>query len=219
MGTFRIPVTAAESLENLFLEMPETVRVFAREGFGALANLNEEDLGKLATLIPEKFATSAGPDVEELRERLRLPARKANALAIVAAFATAAVTSGEDPSKAIAVGLETKILTPEASVAFQRLIELLKPQGPLIKETIKSQELASEVLPSFERLSTALDLRLRFEGGKIGATVPVVVVHLSTDSRDSQVWFQLQKQDLVHLIAQCEKLLREVEEAERWASR
>jgi hypothetical protein len=194
------------------------VKTFAREGFTALANLSEEDLRELAKLIPEKFATSAGPDVEELKERLRLPARKASALAIVAAFATAAVTSGEDPSKAIAVGLEARILSADASIAFQRLIEQLKPQGPLIKETIKSQELASEVLPSFERLSTALDLRFRFEGGKISATVPVVVAHLRTDSRESQAWFQLQKQDLVHLLAQFEKLLREIDEAERWAS-
>ncbi len=219
MGSFRIPIVAAGGLESMFVSMPDPVKAFAREGFDLLAGLDDTRFTAFASLIKEEIGSSVQIDPEALREKLGISARKARTLSMIASIAAVVVTSSDSSEKAIDAAQAAGVLPPESAAAFDRLVEELRPQEEALRESIRSSELASEVLPSFLDIDTTVDLRLGFDREKVNASIPIVAAHLRTDARDSHVWFQMQKRDVVRLISEFEKLLRQLEEAERWAAR
>jgi hypothetical protein len=219
VGSFRIPIMAPDGLESVFVSMPDPVKSFAREGFALLSELNESRFSTFVSLIKEEIGSPAQPELEALREKLGLNTRKAGTLSMIAAFATVVVTSGESSEKAVQAAEGAGVLPAGSAAAFDRLVQELRPQEAAFRESIKSSELASEILPSFDEIDTTVDLRLGFDREKVSASIPIIVAHLKTDARESHVWFQMQKRDIVRLISQFEKLLKQLEEAERWAAR
>lgn len=55
-----------------------------------------------------------------------------------------------------------------------------------------------------------------FEEGQIAAALPVAVVHMDTDSRGQEVWFQINQRQLERTINELSNALKEIQEAERW---
>lgn len=219
MGSFRIALSDVDRAEALFTSMPDHLKSFARQGLSVIASLNQAQFATFVELVQLNFLSSSDDDTEEMRQKLSLSERQASAATLVGALAIGLVTSGEDTERSIEVATTAQVVTPETAGLFRSLMEALQPQKQTLSETIQSAELASETLPSFNGLDLTLDLRLGFEGSAIKGAVPVVLAHLRTDVRDARVFFQIQKRDIVGLISQLEKILRQVEEAEKWAIR
>jgi hypothetical protein len=62
-----------------------------------------------------------------------------------------------------------------------------------------------------------VDIRIGFDNDEIALAVPVVLVHIDTDSKDQEIWFQMSKGQLKTAIEDLTKILLRVEAAEKWS--
>jgi hypothetical protein len=219
MGTFRIPIHEGDGIHELLSDMPENVKAFAREGFELLPSFEGERFANLVAYLKDGFILRPQPDVDELKETFGFNGRQAGVFVVVLAIITVVITTDENTAKNVETLKEAFNLSGETLDVFTRLIDALQSQKTKLKKTLKESEIASEILPAFSDLHTTVDLRLGFEQGNVKSSVPVVVAYLTTDDRNSRVWFQMQKRDVTRLMSLFEKLLKQIDEVERWATR
>ena len=84
---------------------------------------------------------------------------------------------------------------------------------------VQRSALANELLPSFARLGTTVDLRPGFVEGSVAITVPVALVHLTTDVREHRLWFQITKPQLEHVIRDLKDTVHGMQMVEQWADK
>lgn len=77
--------------------------------------------------------------------------------------------------------------------------------------------LAQAVLPSFQDLQFAFDVRLRMKGDSISVALPIAIGFLQTDVATAHVWFQATKTELEKLARQVNRAIRALDTAQRWA--
>jgi hypothetical protein len=214
-----IPLAAGGKLPEVLAELPGPAKAYLKQGFAALAKFPENRYEELVAIVAE-FVTSAhvftlSPD--RLAARLGVPPSDAAALLgsvslIAWVLSVREETAQEFVETATAVGiLDEGNATP--ALAFSHLIV---KDRPALKGAIERSRLGTELLPSLTGVGTAVDVRLRFEEGRVAFAVPVALVHLRTDVRGQALWFQLTRSQLEQMIQELQETLRRLQGAEQW---
>jgi len=198
--------------------MPASVRRYLVTGLNVLAKL---DTSKVASLIPLALSTYTA-DVPSDREFDRLAKEFG-------------INRNQVPEFLGAINLITSVLSerPESAEDFvkeaknaglvgeenlqnvKQFAELAIANRDIIKKQIDQEEVASEVLPTFTYFETTIDVRLTFsEEGRIERTMPVALVHIDTDSREHEIWFQMSRSQAERVIEDLRAIVSKLQTAE-----
>lgn len=94
---------------------------------------------------------------------------------------------------------------------FTNVVESKRAElAPALSEV----ELVSDAMPTLDAFETAVDVRLGFEGDRLRATVPVLIAHVDTSALDQELWFQMTRAQVEHLIADLQTALRRLDHAQ-----
>jgi hypothetical protein len=215
LHSYRIEVPQSGSRALLSRYNKES-RAHLIEGFGYLARLSDADYTEMVNEFIQSISPS-GRGGPTLGPRFGMDQRQVNALAGAASFVLFAVGFGAETAEQVleyAIGaLELDAAIKPSLSKFGRVVE---ENSANLKRAFELTRLSNEVLPSLLQFETALDLRLGFDNETIASVIPVVVVHVDTDS-EQEIWFQLSKGQLERLSDDLKKVLDQIVRAEEWA--
>lgn len=80
--------------------------------------------------------------------------------------------------------------------------------------TVSVAQLAGVVLPSLRSISVAVDVRVKVDDGAVTLAVPVVVMQISTDVDERDLFLQLSKGDVEQVILKLQGILKDIEIAQ-----
>jgi len=83
-----------------------------------------------------------------------------------------------------------------------------------LDKAMARRRLANAVLPSLAVFEVTVDLRIRFEEGKVQEFVPVALAHIDTDADNTELWLQLSRADIMVIIDKLNKCMNEMALAE-----
>ena len=215
---FRLPDSATPIRESLS-DTPAPVRDYIRRGFHDLAGMPAESQSNLIGLILSRPAGFSDSAFAEIATQMGVDAESlgaaASGLSLFAAYlAERPDTAAELADGFIAAGLVDELHRP----LLVSLAERLAPERERLSRNFDQQVMGREVLPSFQSITTTVDVRLRFVDDAVSLAVPMAMVYLATDDANSRMFFQLTKGDVSYLIAELEAVKTRMEGAERWAS-
>jgi hypothetical protein len=216
MGSFRIPLGSAP-IESIFDSIPSGMKAHLRAGFTVLSRLSTDSIAKLAAHLGSGIESLRQAEIEDLANVIGITISESQELTATLGFALAAVTSEIDAKMFTTAASRAGVLSEDSIPGFFRLLAALEPQKAAIRRSMRNQRITSEILPAYEDIELTVDLRLGFEKGVVDVAVPVVIGYLTTDDRDSRLWFQLGKSQLIELISKLEKIRTQLELAEKWS--
>jgi len=220
MGAFPRFDRSFLTLKEILADLPQPLKGVMTRGFTALGSLPEESRNMLAAEVKKNITNISDLDVPKLATTLGVEEDVAGLIASATSLLMALATSRTEDSALLVAGLVEEEFVKESSRhAALHVLEVLASDRESLKQSMKIDSLAAETIPSFNSLSTSTDLRLRFKDGEIELVVPAVIAHLTTDHSETNCFFQLKKSDIVQLIDQLQKILEQIEKAERWAQR
>jgi hypothetical protein len=113
--------------------------------------------------------------------------------------------------------LSAEILDKNAQAAITAVLNELERDRSSVSSALRRASLATRLLPSLTDLSCVVDIRIGFDNDEIALAVPVVLMHIDTDSNNQEIWFQMSKGQLKTAIEDLTKILLRVEAAEKWS--
>jgi hypothetical protein len=220
MGTLHISL-GPQSVEGVIGGLPSEARAFVRSGFAVLSRLSPDELSALVGHLKVKggYELFQRSDRRELARSLGITLQETSELAAAAGLVFAAVTSEVDTNEFANSAVRADLLPADAESAFRRLVERLEPEKATIRQSMMAERIATELLPAFDDFDTTIDVRLSFEKDSVEAAIPVVIAYVTTDDRESRIWFQMQKRQVTELISKLEKVRAQLELAENWAKK
>ena len=87
---------------------------------------------------------------------------------------------------------------------------------PFIKRALETSRLSTQLLPSLLNFEAVVDVRFGFEKGRLSENVPVIIMHIDTDSMGQEIFLQLTKTSLERMIKDLEETLKNVVQVEKW---
>lgn len=217
MGSYHLNIPTRGSLADAFSSLPTGAKTFLKEGFGILAKVPAGKLQPIVAAVIDSIYSGYGAGLEDLRVQTGIPPQDLRPMLAAASFMAAVLTSrNESPDGFVRLAIANSLIDEQAKDAIVNFAQSILSERSAVQQAFKHSELTGAVLPSLASFETLVELRLAFEGEQIGSTVPVIVVHLDTDARNQEVWFQLSKKQLERLIKDLEIALKRVEQAERW---
>jgi hypothetical protein len=92
--------------------------------------------------------------------------------------------------------LSSEILDKDAQAAIIVVLNELDRDRSSVTSALRRTSLATRLLPSLTDLNCVVDIRVGFDNDEIALAVPVVLVHIDTDSKDQEIWFKCRKGSL-----------------------
>ena len=169
--------------------------------------------------IVRRSVLGAGPVEDEgLPAELGLSPEDTSAVLAAASFVLMALATTPDTPTNVAEGLQSSGVLSEADPGgIDRFLSAAFGARSALKETVQRARIAAATIPAFTTLHTSVDLRVNFRANaEVSATVPVLLVHIDTDS-DQEICFQMSKDQLEITIERLKAVLGRIEAAERWA--
>lgn len=217
MPSFSVNAAREVPASELFADMPQSFRGFVRRGFEQISQLDDTGVRSLAKALADGYEPADESGLEEILKRLALEIKEKQSFGVALSLLTILITSRDDLLDVLAAGESSDVIPTAHKERIQQIALQLGREKGALADGIESAELASRVLPSFERLLVATELRFKFDESKIEKAVPVAVCHLSTDSKENQCFFQLKRSDVVHLISLFKKMEAQLAAIEAWS--
>ena len=194
-------------------QLPNSVKLGARQGFEISAALTEAEQRRAVALVVSAFEGDLGGfDAEALTKEIpsltgRDAGRLATALSVVAALLTQhAVTIDEFLQAA-----RNNFYDEGAEQPVRLAAELVISHRHTLTAAVERQRLENVVLPSLTDFSVAVDVRIRFANEQPIGFVPIAVVHIDTDGSNQEIWCQLSRADINRIIEKLQNTVREME--------
>jgi hypothetical protein len=102
-------------------------------------------------------------------------------------------------------------IVPFSQSVFERRVELAR--------VMRRVALPSQVLPYLSDVEIVVDVRMDFEDQEVYEAVPVAMLHLDTDTNNTEIWFQASKSQMEQLRKDIDAAIKRMEIAESWARR
>jgi len=218
MPTFRFP-TRTES-GNIYSGMPTELRSYFERGFRALAKLPSKSYMELARTVMNSFESRGGGSEESgVADRLGVSPNDAGPLLAAASSIVLSLTSSDvSPQQIIALAANEKLLGEGEKAGAVAFAAFLEGDRARLKQSLERAELSAEVLPSLDEFEMAIDLRIKYDGQKISAVIPVLIAYIDTDATGQRLWLQMSKPQVEKLIRDLQARLTEIQIAENWLS-
>lgn len=211
-----------DRLEGAFVAPPnfQNMLAFLERGFRVLARLAVDRRIEFIRSALDAFADSGQSDEpDKVAEKFDIPLSDARDAVFAASMMIATITNGPEPAQEfLAAGRAARAFDDSVSEALHPLAELVEAERDKVKDGLKRANLAGQVLPSLTLFDVAVDLRLKFDDGKVVGAVPVLVAYLDTDAEGQRVWVQLTQVDAERLIEQLQRGLTSLKAAQRMGS-
>ncbi len=202
----------------MFTGMPEGARKFLHRGFRLLSRIDPKHYEQLVNAVIESLGSNY-IEPAEFAAQIGVTEDEAGALlAAASVFATLLSSRKELPEDLLRAAAEADLLDSADFDAALRFAALLSDRNAL-KGALESSRIASAVLPSITTFDATVDLRFGFEKDQIAFAVPVVVVHLDTDSTEQEIWFQLTRKETERLIDNLKAVLKKINIIEQWSQK
>jgi hypothetical protein len=204
---------------EIFSEMPPAFRSFLQKGFAELAVLPFEKVQKLSALVTSGFEPVDDVTVSESATLLNVPKEEVSKILGALSLLIAFTTRRTDVDIVLQQGSAAGAVPADHLPALLELAARLAERKAEYKEALEIASLAREVAPSLEGFDLTVELRFSFEDNLPTRSVPVVLCSLRTDSKKNRAFFQLRKQEVIKLIDQLSRAVRQVEALEKWAAK
>lgn len=170
--------------------------------------------------VVENFHQSESVDPKKISDKYSISVDTARDLLIALAFMVGIVSERDSPpGNFIDEAIERELLSRENAAVIAPLAEEIFAGRASIRDLIEQQRLGSEVLPSLAAFDVTVDLRLKFEGDKVGRFLPMAILHIDTDADRQEVWLQLNRAEISRIIGSLQEALKSIDAAEAWAKR
>jgi hypothetical protein len=199
-------------LSREIAEMPERVKLAARQGFEVALGLSDVDRQRAIDLMVASVArSSAGFDTEPLAIAIThlTPSdagRLATALSIVIALLTENVASTAEFIQAA----RGHLFEPSSELAAHTVADLIISQRAEVTASMARKRLANVVLPSLTYFDVTVDVRLQFVNDKVDEYVPVAMMSIDTDGENNRLWCQLTLADVEMIVQRLQDAARQM---------
>jgi hypothetical protein len=168
----------------------------------------------------ESAESGSEPKAPDLASKFGLNKADSQSLVGIISFLVLLVSKPGEPEAAptiVGALVSAEILDKDAQAAIIVVLNELDRDRSSVTSALRRTSLATRLLPSLTDLNCVVDIRIGFDNDEIALAVPVVLVHIDTDSKDQEIWFQMSKGQLKTAIEDLTKILLRVEAAEKWS--
>ena len=195
--------------------MPIEVREFLGPGFSQLARLPRASLKSIASQVSQWLdPAEPEPEVYVLARKFSVEISEMTAIMSAVTFLASALFSRPSPMelrKFVARATKAGILKRDDAAAIRTFGEThLAIHDSLLSDALVRVNSSTKIVPSFQHLATAVDLRVVAVNGARVVTVRVVIATLSTDVSDQELLFQMTPRDVGQLVQQLKSLTEEL---------
>jgi hypothetical protein len=212
--TFRLPIATSDFLTDI----PKSAKTFLREGFNVLAGIQPPQL--VTGIVLESAESGSEPKAADLASKFGLSKADSQSLVGVISFLGLLLSKPGEPEAVPTIVnalLSSEILDKSAQATITVVLNELDSDRSSVTSALRRTSLASRLLPSLTDLGCVVDVRIGFDNDQVALAVPVVLVHIDTDSSRQEIWFQMSKGQLQTAIEDLTKTLLRVEAAEKWS--
>ena len=208
---FRVTVSDAALGDAFFDNMPAEAREFLEPGFSQLAVFSAQSLKSIASyaarwLDPRETA----PDIDSLAREFEVNALAMNAVMAAVTIQASALFAARRPTpsdKFIERATEVGIIRDEHASAVQTFgTKYLTPRSAEFRDALARANASTHIVPSFQSLTTTIDLRVAAIDAQGVVTMPMILAMLRTDVGDQELVFQMTPRDVGQLLQQLKKL-------------
>lgn len=201
-------------LSDEISELPESVLTRTRKGFASATKMAPDEREKILGLVFDAFTKNTSVINPELAKEY-LTVSNVQAGNAVTAFSVliGLLSDRDDPIESVIIAGSGKLFEAGDSDQVAFVANAIRQRGKSLERNIRRHSLSAETLPSLVSFELSVDLRLGFSEEKLVESVPVAVVHISTDT-EPEIWLQLSRGDIDTIITKLQKTSKQMEVAE-----
>jgi hypothetical protein len=204
------------SLIDAVNEFKPGVLTHIKSGIASLLSLDKKYIPDVISCCRDILKSSLNPDEDEFAEKIGLSKQEAINILSTASFLYYILSSGKYTGDLFIKELnEVQLLPEDRNQDIRIFIETIIHELPVVKEEMDQFAIASEILPSLQSFSIAVDLRLKFISDSISSATPVAIAQVDTDGEGQVVWFQMNALQVERLILDLQKTLGKMRIADR----
>ena len=194
-----------------FEQMPTNVREYLGTGFSKLAKLPQASLTGVASQVNGWLdPVEPGPEIDSLARKFKVGHPDMAAIIGAVSLLASACFGGPSPMPLdtfVAKAKKAGILRASDAAEIQVFgDEFLTPHRLALFDALARENSSTNIVPSFQHLATAVDLRVVAVNDERVVTVPVVIATLQTDVGDKELLFQMTPRDVDQLLRQLQEL-------------
>ena len=209
--SLRLPLPLGAPNDAFFDGMPQDVREFLAVGFSELARLAPESRERIASHASKWIdPREPEPEISALADRFEIGRNDMNA--IISAVSLLASALFLRPSQTafdtfVAQAKNAGILTASSTDSIRAFHNALFGHHRLaVSISLLRAHSSTNIVPSFQFLTTAVDLRVASVDDDRAIITPVVMASLSTDVDGQEQVFQMTPRDVSGLVRQLQEL-------------
>lgn len=207
-------------LSEMFSGIPSEAKDHLRLGFSILAKLPDQQYDNLISILGGNLVSGATKKDDQNASQLGISPQEVNPLLAAAMFASFTLATQEVTAEEfVKEATEADVIRGEDTEAALEFSTAVIKARPALKQALDQSRASAEGLPSLTNFEMTVDIRLGFESNGIAFGLPIILVHIDTDSYEQEIWFQITKGQLERMIEDQQDTLKRVKNAEKWAER
>jgi hypothetical protein len=159
------------------------------------------------------------PSFDELAKSLSLPAEQMGGVLAAAMLIVPLLANRGTPEEFRNEAARAGFLPPDIGQAIEPFAQSVFEKRADLARIMRRAALAGQVMPSLSNVEIVVDVRVDFEDQEVYEIAPVAMLHLDTDTNNTEIWFQASKSQMEQLRKDVDSAIKQMEIAEAWARR
>jgi hypothetical protein len=216
MGTISLNLEPDRTLEDVLQSMPASARSLLQRGFDRLGELPSHFYGEVIDRV-QKGILSGGPLPVGLKPIDDLTSEQMGDLLAASSLLTMTIVIREElPERFVATAVKMQLMSDVSKPGVLRFANNVQHLAEDLRSAWERTKAVTQALPSLTKVETTVDLRFGFAENSIQYVVPLLLVHLDTDTYGQEIWFQFTKQQLEAFLLDMQKALDQLLAVEKW---
>lgn len=208
-------VTVKHSLSSKLTDIPSGAVNSVKRGFVLLSQMpNGARIDFTDRVIDYLLAGRQMNDIEDIAGELPFDASQARDVTNAVSIVVGLLSDSDESVESFLDIAQNKIYDSDYRDTARQLAQLVVSKRQQLKRSLDLFSLAAQTLPSLRTCSITVDLRPRFESGRIVDAVSVALLHIDTDVQP-EIYMQLTKSDISYLQKKLSQALSEMQTAEK----
>jgi hypothetical protein len=204
-----------ERLLDRLIQLPDEFQPRLKAGFHRLSALPPEVRSRLIDEILSRMGEGRSPRPSEVAIAVGMEVADLGDTTIAATVLFGILLDLEVGAEKFLDISERRLFDERDRPAVAEMVRRVVSDRSRLKAATEVSSLAKAVLPAFSRMDVELDVRLRFKGDKLALNVPIAIAYIDTDCEDQDLWIQLTKGDIRHIVNRLEEVERQISLAEK----
>lgn len=204
----------AETLSARIREIPPPLLPRIRGGYHSIGQMSGSQRDECVTEVVKHLSDGRAPQIRDIPALSGLRSPDGNNVLISISVVFGLLVDLEISIDEFIAAASGEICESEDLPTLRYLASKIVPDRKALKVAVEEASLASQILPSLSMFDLEVDLRMRFEDGKLQLGVPIAVVHIDTDCQNQEIWLQLKLSEVQNLIEKLKKTEADLKSAE-----